>query len=1125
MTDTTAHAPDSASTPAPAPAPSEANVSEFVPVIRSKIQPPPLRSTTLTRQRLIDRLDEATQARVTLLVAEAGYGKTTLLADFAARSGRRTLWYRLDPTDADPITWTNYLIAACREVDPSFGTGSLRLLLSGPTGSIPRSALWDSVIAELAAWTAAPTLLVLDDFHRVDRLAEACGLVHRLFEMAPAWLHIVISTRRRPPLELARFAAAGELSELNSDDLRFSDAETEKLFSEGYGTPLDNDILRAIDQRTRGWAASLALVHGSIRNKSREAALQLAQELSGASKPIYDFLAEEVLAAVPNEVESLLMRASILDSITVEDVLALFARDVDRRTVGDVRHLVEQADELGLLSRTSRSDDQREMHPLLRDFLQQRLKDRFGDEEVRQLHRSVATAANETDPLKASRHFISAGDPGRAMSSLESSILKTIGSGRWGLAAELIDNLREMRPGPGVAAILARQLMEDGDLIGAERALEAVDADSQEPLVRTALRQTQLSLGWRLGKPEMVRSAAKAMVTDAETASPIREIAQLFVDTDIDGSPQPLPVIARRLERLAETQATAGLDFYGAVALHNATTAYLWAGQYQACLDVGRRSLSTFGRLHLQATEALSTHSILAVALMESGRYQEARVHVAASMDSGREFADVPAAIALAYFAVGETEEAERLVTRARTLEAQGQGDLSGSQNTAVAEAFSVLAQSPARAADMLSGGPIKHQLDLGQSLETHVMLAHAQLAAGERTSAVEVASSGLETAIAMGATRTEVRFMLLMALATEDREAIETAVHRARKASHLALPELADVICHRLDLAEGCLDEIGAAIADHPRRWLPLLRRQLGRGAPEGDLAALLLDRHGELRDVGMLRAYARTYKGRGPTAALGLALARRTSPMLRIHDLGRVILEVGGRSVALSGIRRKAAALLMYLVSRPSFTAHRDQVIDDLWPDADPGSALNSLNQSLYFLRREIDPWYEDGVSPDYIGFAGDLIWLDADLTTSDGAEFLATAHKLKDRPTNELLDGLRSYAGHFAPEFEYEEWALSFRSKLRTKFLETASSAVARMVKAGEYDDARSVVLLALEADDAAIDLERVLIWLHWRLGARSAARAQFEHLKRSDELDGFESVRFGDLVDGPAPLDAQ
>src|SRR3990172_9010377 len=81
--------------PAPLPSPDDSYDSDFAPVIRSKIQPPALRSTTLTRQRLIDRLHEATASRVTLIVAEAGYGKTTLLADFAARSGQRTLWYRL----------------------------------------------------------------------------------------------------------------------------------------------------------------------------------------------------------------------------------------------------------------------------------------------------------------------------------------------------------------------------------------------------------------------------------------------------------------------------------------------------------------------------------------------------------------------------------------------------------------------------------------------------------------------------------------------------------------------------------------------------------------------------------------------------------------------------------------------------------------------------------------------------------------------------------------------------------------------------------------------------------------------------------------------------------------------
>src|SRR5205085_10053308 len=123
--------------------------------------------------------------------------------------------------------------------------------------------------------------------------------------------------------------------------------------------------------------------------------------------------------------------------------------------------------------------------------------------------------------------------------------------------------------------------------------------------------------------------------------------------------------------------------------------------------------------------------------------------------------------------------------------------------------------------------------------------------------------------------------------------------------------------------VADLCLSELGAAIEAFPQRWLPLLRQALGKGAPTGDHAAVLLDKHGELRDVGLLRAYARTYRGRGIRPSLGLELARRKSPMLRIHDLGRVILEIAERSVAVSAMRRKPAALLLYLASRSSFTA----------------------------------------------------------------------------------------------------------------------------------------------------------------------------------------------------------
>src|SRR4051812_27803671 len=123
--------------------------SELGPIIKAKIQPPALRTTTLSRQRLIDQLRDAAARRLTLLVAEAGYGKTTLLADFARATDTRVVWYRLDSTDADVVDWVSYLVAAFREVEPGFGQATVDLLGEIPTGGPPKSAFLASLISEL----------------------------------------------------------------------------------------------------------------------------------------------------------------------------------------------------------------------------------------------------------------------------------------------------------------------------------------------------------------------------------------------------------------------------------------------------------------------------------------------------------------------------------------------------------------------------------------------------------------------------------------------------------------------------------------------------------------------------------------------------------------------------------------------------------------------------------------------------------------------------------------------------------------------------------------------------------------------------------------------------------------
>jgi DNA-binding SARP family transcriptional activator len=208
------------------------------------------------------------------------------------------------------------------------------------------------------------------------------------------------------------------------------------------------------------------------------------------------------------------------------------------------------------------------------------------------------------------------------------------------------------------------------------------------------------------------------------------------------------------------------------------------------------------------------------------------------------------------------------------------------------------------------------------------------------------------------------------------------------------------------------------------------------------------------------------------------------------------------------------------MFLVTRPRFTATRDQVLDELWPDADPISASNSLNQSLYFLRRDIDPWYEDSLSIDYVHFEGDLVWLDAELTRVQSASFLQAV-----RDTRRVANGsstaaatIFSYVGRFAPEFEYDEWALGWRQRLHAEFLEIAAATMDLLEGSGELSGARDVAAHVLEVDSTAREIEQRLVRIYWRLGARSAALAQYEHLVSIDRSDGLEPPSMREIT-GP------
>ncbi|MDT4947276.1 MAG: hypothetical protein QOH14_4009, partial [Pseudonocardiales bacterium] len=266
-----------------------------------KIQRPMLREETLARHRLLDWLDVKIHNRVIFVIAEAGYGKTTLLADFSRRTRLRTLWYRMDGEDRSWTSFFSYLIAAGREYEPDFAPRSAAMLQEMEPGGPTRDEVLEVFLREMPAIAEGGAALILDDFHVADDIPDIRHITRELVARGPEQLSIVFSSRRVPAIPVGRLRSHGELAELRTTDLRFSEAETGELFRDTYRQPLEGDLLADLTRRTEGWAASLHLVRAAVRERSAVETRSFIRALSGASSDLHDYLAEEVVGELSDD--------------------------------------------------------------------------------------------------------------------------------------------------------------------------------------------------------------------------------------------------------------------------------------------------------------------------------------------------------------------------------------------------------------------------------------------------------------------------------------------------------------------------------------------------------------------------------------------------------------------------------------------------------------------------------------------------------------------------------------------------------------------------------------------------------------------------------------------------------
>jgi LuxR family maltose regulon positive regulatory protein len=273
----------------------------------SVLGPPAAPPGMVARPGLVDRLAGSLAARLVLVVAPAGWGKTSLLREWLAAQDSGAAWLSVGEDDNDPVAFWSRVIAALGAMAPGTGTAALEALAAPGAGTPGRAV---TLLIEDLARLPGPVTLVVDDFHRVTSPQVLAG-VGLLAEHLPPGLRVVVAARRDPELPLARLRAAGKLAEIRAGQLRFSEAEAEALLNGALGLALPPEEARALWQRAEGWPAGLYLAGLPLR--SRTDGHPAAGALADGDRHVFDYLAAEVLAGLPLRLRAFVLRTAVLD--------------------------------------------------------------------------------------------------------------------------------------------------------------------------------------------------------------------------------------------------------------------------------------------------------------------------------------------------------------------------------------------------------------------------------------------------------------------------------------------------------------------------------------------------------------------------------------------------------------------------------------------------------------------------------------------------------------------------------------------------------------------------------------------------------------------------------------------
>jgi LuxR family maltose regulon positive regulatory protein len=407
-------------------------------LLATKIAVPPGPAILIPRTRLIAALDAGMRRPLVHVSAPAGFGKTTLLADWARQASLSVAWLTLDADDNDPTRFWRYVVAAFERPGPK-DLEVVRAVLTSPQP--PSDEAFLVPLLNALASRSSEGVLVLDDYHAITAPAVHRAIAY-LVEHLPPRQHLIIAGRTDPPLPLARLRAQGQLAEVRAAELRFSSEEGAAFLGQSLGLDLPEESSIALTERTEGWIAGLQLAGLAVRG--REDAPRFVAEFRGTHRYIVDYLLDEVLRQQPDSVQEFVLQTSILDRLC-----GSLCDAVTGRSDGAV--LLEAMDRTNLF--VSPLDDERRWyryHQLFAEVLRHR-QDQANPTLTPLLHRRAA-AWYESEGLigAAVGHAIAGADVARAGRLVEASaeplVLRGETTTLLGWLFALPDEVRRGRP-------------------------------------------------------------------------------------------------------------------------------------------------------------------------------------------------------------------------------------------------------------------------------------------------------------------------------------------------------------------------------------------------------------------------------------------------------------------------------------------------------------------------------------------------------------------------------------------------------------------------------------------------------------------------------------------------------